>query len=90
MRRAGRITAAARALAGKMVAPGITTLEIDKAVHDFIISQGAVPSFLGYSGYPASVCISINDEVIHGIPGGRRIKDGDVVSIYDCEFEYER
>lgn len=81
MRRAGRITAAARALAGKMVAPGITTLEIDKAVHDFIISQGAVPSFLGYSGYPASVCISINDEVIHGIPGGRRIEDGDVVSI---------
>ena len=81
MRRAGRITAAARALAGKMVAPGVTTLEIDKAVHDFIVSRGAVPTFLGYSGYPASVCISVNDEVIHGIPGKRVIRDGDVVSI---------
>ena len=81
MRRAGRITAAARALAGKMVAPGITTLEIDKAVHDFIVSQGAVPTFLGYAGYPASVCISINEQVIHGIPGGRVIQEGDLVSI---------
>lgn len=81
MRRAGRITAAARALAGKMVTPGVTTLEIDKAVHDFIVSQGAVPTFLGYSGYPASVCVSVNDEVIHGIPGGRKLRDGDVVSI---------
>ena len=81
MRRAGQITAAARALAGKMVAPGITTLQIDKAVREFIISQGATPTFLGYGGYPASVCVSINDEVIHGIPGKRRINDGDVVSI---------
>ncbi|MGM9521943.1 MAG: type I methionyl aminopeptidase [Oscillospiraceae bacterium] len=81
MRRAGRITAAARSLAGKMVAPGITTLEIDKAVHDFIVSQGAVPTFLGYGGFPASACISINNEVIHGIPGKRVIKEGDVVSI---------
>ena len=81
MRRAGKITAAARALAGKMVTPGVTTLEIDKAVHDFIVSQGAVPTFLGYSGYPASVCVSVNDEVIHGIPGKRKLRDGDVVSI---------
>ena len=81
MRRAGKITAAARALAGKMVAPGVTTREIDKKVHDFILSQGAVPTFLGYGGYPASVCISINGEVIHGIPGDRVIKDGDIVSI---------
>ena len=81
MRRAGRITAAARALAGKMVAPGVTTLEIDKAVHDFIVSQGAMPTFLGYGGYPASVCISINEQVIHGIPGKRVIKEGDLVSI---------
>ncbi len=81
MRKAGRITAAARALAGKMVQPGITTLEIDKAVHSFIVSQGAVPTFKGYNGYPASVCISINEEVIHGIPGKRRIQEGDVVSI---------
>lgn len=81
MRRAGKITAAARELAGKMVTAGITTQEIDKAVHDFIISQGATPTFLGYSGYPASVCISVNDELIHGIPGKRVLRDGDVVSI---------
>ena len=81
MRQAGKITAAARALAGEMVAPGVTTQEIDKAVHRFIKSQGAVPSFLNYSGYPASVCISVNDEVIHGIPGNRVLKDGDIVTI---------
>lgn len=82
MRRAGRITAAARTLAGNMVAPGVTTLEIDKAVHDFIVSQGAVPTFLGYGGYPASTCISVNDTVIHGIPDKKIvIKDGDIVSI---------
>lgn len=81
MRQAGKITAAARALAGEMVAPGVTTQEIDKAVYRFIKSQGAVPSFLNYNGYPASVCISVNDEVIHGIPGKRVLKDGDIVSI---------
>ena len=81
MRRAGKITAAARALAGEMVTPGVTTREIDKAVHDFILSQGAVPAFLNYNGYPASVCISVNDEVIHGIPGKRKLVEGDVVSI---------
>ena len=81
MRRAGKITAAARALAGKMVAPGVTTREIDKAVHDYILSQGAIPTFLHYNGYPGSACISVNDEVIHGIPGRRVIKEGDIVSI---------
>lgn len=81
MRRAGRITAQARALAGSMVAPGVTTLEIDKAVRRFIESQGAKPSFLGYSGFPGSACISVNEEVIHGIPGHRVLKEGDIVSI---------
>lgn len=81
MRQAGRITAAARALAGEMVAPGVTTQEIDKAVHRYIKSQGAVPSFLNYNGFPASVCISVNDEVIHGIPGHRVLREGDIVSI---------
>lgn len=81
MRQAGKITAAARALAGKMVTAGVTTREIDKAVHDFIISQGAIPTFLHYNGYPASVCISVNDELIHGIPGKRVLRDGDVVSV---------
>ncbi len=81
MRQAGKITAAARALAGAMVAPGVTTQEIDRAVHRFIKSKGAEPSFLGYNGYPASVCISVNDEVIHGIPGKRVLKEGDIVSV---------
>ena len=81
MRRAGKITAAARALAGEMVKPGVTTHEIDKAVYRFIKSQGAEPSFLNYSGYPASVCVSVNDEIIHGIPGPRVLKEGDIVSV---------
>ena len=81
MRRAGQITAAARALAGKMVRPGVTTLEIDTAVRKFIESQGATPSFLGYGGFPASACISVNDEVIHGIPSNQVLKEGDIVKI---------
>ena len=81
MRQAGKITAAARALAGAMVAPGVSTREIDRAVHRFIKSQGAAPSFLGYNGFPASVCISVNDEVIHGIPGSRVLREGDIVSV---------
>ena len=81
MRRACKITAAARALAGEMVRPGITTREIDKAVHDFIVAQGATPSFLHYNGYPASACISVNDVVIHGIPGGYKLREGDIVSV---------
>lgn len=81
MRRAGKITAAARALAGEMVKPGVTTQEIDKAVYRFIRSQGAEPSFLNYNGYPASICISVNDEIIHGIPGKRVLREGDIVSV---------
>ena len=81
MREACKITAAARALAGKMVRPGVTTGQIDKAVHDFIVSQGAKPSFLHYQGYPGSACISVNEVVIHGIPGNRVLKDGDIVSV---------
>ena len=81
MRRAGKITAAARALAGEMVRPGVTAQEIDHAVEHFIRKQGAVPSFLHYHGYPASACISVNDEVIHGIPGKRVLAEGDIVSV---------
>ena len=81
MRQACKITAAARALAGEMVRPGVSTKEIDKAVHDFIVSQGAKPSFLGYGGFPASTCVSVNDTVIHGIPGSYVLQDGDIVSI---------
>lgn len=81
MRKAGRITAGARALAGSMVRPGVTTKQIDKAVYDFIVSHGAKPSFLHYGGFPASACISINDVVIHGIPDDRVLKEGDIVSV---------
>ena len=81
MRRAGKITAAARAFAGEMVRPGVTTQEIDRAVEHFIRKQGAVPSFLHYNGYPASVCISVNDVVIHGIPDQRVLAEGDIVSV---------
>ena len=81
MRRACEITAAARALAGEMVRPGVTTAQINKAVHDYIVSQGATPTFLNYGGFPASACISVNDVVIHGIPGNRVLKEGDIVSL---------
>ena len=81
MRQACKITAAARALAGEMVRPGVTTGAIDKAVHDFIVSQGAKPSFLGYGGFPASSCISVNSTVIHGIPGKYVLQEGDIVSV---------
>lgn len=81
MRQACKITAAARALAGEMVRPGVSTKQIDKAVHDYIVSQGAKPSFLHYNGYPASACISVNSTVIHGIPDGYVLREGDIVSI---------
>ena len=81
MRQACKITAAARALAGEMVRPGVTTEQIDKAVRDFIVSQGAKPSFLGYGGFPGSTCISVNNTVIHGIPGSYTLQDGDIVSV---------
>ena len=81
MRQACKITAAARALAGEMVRPGVSTKQIDKADHDYIVSQGAKPSFLGYHGFPASACISVNSTVIPGIPGGYVLKEGDIVSV---------
>ena len=81
MRQACKITAAARALAGEMVRPGVSTKAIDHAVHDYIVGQGAKPSFLNYNGFPASTCISVNGCVIHGIPGGYVLKEGDIVSI---------
>lgn len=64
-----------------MVKPGVTTQQIDKAVFQFITEQGATPSFLHYNGYPASVCVSVNDEIIHGIPGKRVLQEGDIVSV---------
>lgn len=82
MREAGRISAGALRVAGMAVEPGVTTGEIDKLAYNYIISQGAKPNFLHYNGYPATACISINDEVIHGIPSKNRIiREGDIVSI---------
>ena len=82
MRRAGRITAQARALAGSLVRPGVSTLEIDTEVRKFIESQGAKPSFLGYGGFPGSACVSVNEVVIHGIPSKHIVlKEGDIVSV---------
>jgi methionyl aminopeptidase len=82
MRRAGQIAAQALALGGAAVRPGVTTAQINRIIHDYIVSQGATPSFLGYGGFPAAACISLNDEVIHGIPSAsRRVQEGDIVSI---------
>lgn len=81
MRQAGKITAGARSIARQAVAAGVTTKQIDKCVHEYIVKSGAKPSFLGYGGFPGSACVSLNDEVIHGIPGKRVVKEGDIVSL---------
>ena len=82
MLEACRISAEALKVAGNAVEPGVSTFEIDQIVRKFIESKGAKPTFLNYNGFPASACISINDEVIHGIPSKSRIiKSGDIVSI---------
>ena len=82
MRQAGRISQRALQAAGKAVEPGVSTYEIDCIVREYIEKQGAAPSFLGYGGFPASACISVNNVVIHGIPSRNEIlKQGDIVSI---------
>ena len=81
MRQAGRIVAETLAMVSEQLKPGMTTKQLDKLVEDFIRSKKAVPAFLNYHGFPASACISVNEEVVHGIPGGRVIKDGDIVSV---------
>lgn len=81
MREAGKITGAALMLGGEMVKEGVTLKAIDRKIRTFIESHGAKPSFLGYAGFPASACISVNSEVIHGIPDDRVLKNGDIVKI---------
>ena len=83
MRQAGLVVARTLEVLRTAVGPGISTRELDAIAEDSIRSQGAIPSFLGYHGYPASICTSVNDEVVHGIPGDRVLRDGDQVSI-DC------
>ena len=82
MKDAGRITGEALALGGELVKPGVTTAYIDAQIRKYIEKSGAIPSFLGYGGFPASACISINDQVIHGIPSENVVlKEGDIVKI---------
>ena len=81
MRVAGRITAGARSIARQAVRDGVTTREIDREVRSFILKNGAVPTFYRYGGFPGNLCISVNEEVIHGIPGPRRLHNGDIVSV---------
>ncbi len=82
MRKAGRIVAGAHELVKKHIKPGISTLELDKLVYEYILSCNAIPAFKGYNGFPASICTSVNEEVVHGIPSSSvRLKDGDIISV---------
>lgn len=83
MRQAGKVVGETLLRLEELVKPGITTAEIDKVAEEFITKQGAKPSFKGYGGFPASLCISVNEEVVHGIPGNRVLQEGDIVSV-DC------
>src|SRR6478735_5577462 len=83
MRRAGRVVAEMHAAIRAAAAPGVTTGDLDRVARDVLAGNGARSNFLGYHGYPAVICASVNDEVIHGIPGKRVLEDGDVLSI-DC------
>ena len=82
MKKACQISAQALVVAGEHIRAGMTTLELDRILHHFIVSQGAKQSFLGYGGFPGTACISVNDEVIHGIPSSERVlREGDIVSV---------
>ena len=81
MRRAGRVVARLLAHLAERVQPGVRTKDLDRDALEFIRKAGAQPAFLGYRGFPASICVSVNEEVVHGIPGERRIREGDLVSI---------
>lgn len=81
MRKAGKIVSALLKLMEKEAKPGVTTKTLDRIAEDFIRSQGAVPAFKGYYGYPACICVSVNEEVVHGIPGQRLLQDGDIVGV---------
>jgi methionyl aminopeptidase len=81
MQESANILIGAHEIVAKHLEPGITTKELDTIAEKYIRSMGGVPSFKGYGGFPASACISINEEVVHGIPGARKVKPGDIVSI---------
>jgi methionyl aminopeptidase len=81
MREAGRLVAQTLQMLRGVVVPGITTQELDHMAEQFIRSAGAIPAFKGYHGFPANICASLNEQVVHGIPGSRQLKDGDIISI---------
>ena len=84
LRQAAKIAAGARSVGRQAVKDGMTTKQIDRAVHEYIVKSGGRPSCLGYEGFPAATCVSVNEEVIHGIPGKRIVHNGDIVSIDLC------
>lgn len=88
MREAGKILKDTLNLLSEHVKPGVTTKQLDKIAYDYIISQGAKPSFLGYGGFPASICASVNEQVVHGIPSARKLQEGDIIGI-DCGVIYK-
>ncbi len=88
MRHAGKLLHDTFKHVEPFIKAGVTTKKLDSIIHDYIISIGCVPSCLGYEGYPATACISVNDEVVHGIPGKRKLRDGDIVSI-DLVLSYQ-
>ena len=81
LRVAGEITGSTHNYLKQFIKPGITTKELDKLAEDYIVKRGATPSFKGYDGFPGSICTSINNEVVHGIPSQRKLKDGDIISV---------
>lgn len=81
LRQSGRLVGASLDLAESLVRPGVTTGELDREIEDFIRSHGATPEFKGFHGYPAAICTSVNEEVVHGIPGKRVLREGDIVGI---------
>lgn len=81
IRESGRLVAGALDLAEELIRPGVTTAEIDRAVEEYALSHGATPEFKGFHGYPAAICASVNEEVVHGIPGTRVLRVGDIIGI---------
>ncbi|MCR8645773.1 type I methionyl aminopeptidase [Paenibacillus sp. N1-5-1-14] len=88
MREAGRIVADTHRLLKQAIRPNITTKELDQIAEEYIRSQGAIPSFKGYGGFSGSICASVNDELVHGIPGPRKLSEGDIISI-DIGAQYK-
>lgn len=87
MREPNRVVRDCLAFVGERIRAGMTTKEVDALVYDFIKASGAEPSCLGYCGYPASACVSVNETVVHGIPDGRVLKEGDIVSVDLCAYK---